>query len=350
MINYTIKTTKAKTYDMDKSKRNILIIGQGETDSKRKIILNPIEPKTAKMIYGETSELYNAYKVAYDITNDSNIYTVNCKSYTDFIEISDTLIQYDFDFIIPIGYYLNDKFYNPVNNKMISYIGYYLNRFGSVYSNAIIVTTAQPSHLYDDIDEYLYDMKKLYKDFKNENSETVNLFGKNLIFVLNNLNETEYPHVVLAATLSKCDFKSYPKNISHSTYFDIDHLDLYYDQEICYHKYYTSQNNSSIENLNNFLQSDNIYKRVLIDLLIKYVVKKLDLTEFNGMLFNPYVKVKIDKKVATIMDSMKENIFVSYKVNRIAYIKTGPGVGNVIVDLSIVPFSILENINIIMEL
>ena len=135
MINYTTKTSKAKTYDMDKSKRNILIIAKGESDSKRKIILNPVEPKTARMLYGENSELYAAYQVAYDITKDSNVYTVNCRTYTDFIEISDILIQYDFDFIVPVGFYLGDKFYNPVTNKMINYISYYLNRFGSVYSN-----------------------------------------------------------------------------------------------------------------------------------------------------------------------------------------------------------------------
>lgn len=350
MINYTTKTNRAKTYDMDKTKRNILIIAKGESDSKRKIILNPVEPKTARMLYGESSELYSAYQTAYDITRDSNIYTVNCRTYTDFIEISDTLIQYDFDFIVPIGYYLGDKFYNPVSNKMVNYISYYLNRFGSVRSNTIIIASAQPSHLYDDIDDYLYDMKKLYKDFKNENTETINLFGKNLIFVLNNLIGTEYSDVVLAASLSKTDFKTYPQNINYKTYFDIDHVDLYYDSEICYHKYYTTSNNSSIENLNNFLPTDSLYKRVLIDLLIKYVVKRVDLSEFNGMLFNPYVKVKIDKKVTTIMNSMNEKVFVSYKVNRIAYVKTGPGVGNVIVDLSIVPFSLLENINIVMEL
>ena len=118
---------------------------------------------------------------------------------------------------------------------------------------------------------------------------------------------------------------------------------------MCFYKYHPISNYSSIEQLLNFRPVDDVYKKILIDILVKHVVKQLDLSEFNGTLYNPYVKVRIDTKVNKIMSNMKNIVFQDYKIKSIAFEKVDIGVGNIIIDISIVPFSLLEKINILLE-
>ena len=346
MINYTT-TARDKSSRINREKRNILLIGHGTKNEKAKVIINPINIENAKKIYGN-SELYSAYKYAREITNDDNIYTVNCPLHTDFIEIIDSLVHYNFDFIVPLNIYLQDTFVNTITNKVVSFCSYYLERLGKTDNQTTLVMTDRPSYLYDDIDMYINDMNKIVENFKNKNSELLNVYGNNLVFVLNNLIDNEYSNVILAANLSVCDFSEYPENISYKTYFDIDYSDID-NRAICFYKYHPISNYSSIEQLLNFRPLDDIYKKVLIDILVKYVVKQLDLSEFNGTLYNPYVKVRIDTKVSKIMSGMKNVVFQDFKIKSIAFEKVDIGVGNIIIDVSITPFSLLEKINILLE-
>ena len=346
MINYDAAIRKNNTR-LDRTKRNILLIGKGTKNEKAKTIINPINTKTAKEIYGN-SVLYEAYKCARDITNDANIYTVNCPLFTDFIEIIDSLTHYNFDFIVPVDIYLQDTFINPVTDKITYFGAYYLERLGITENQTTLIMTDRPSDLYDDIDTYLEDMNNIVNTFKENNSELVAQYGNNLVFILNNLNRNIFSHVLLAANLSICGFTTYPSNVNESTYFDIDYEDLN-NKNICFYKYHANSNFSSTEQLLNFRTIDDIYKKILIDLLIKHVVRQLDLSEFCGVLYNPYVKVQIDNKVKKIMDSMKKTVYKEYIIKSIVFKKTGIGVGNIIIDISITPFSFLEKINILLE-
>ena len=346
MINYTT-TIRNRSNNINRSKRNILLIGHGTKNEKAKIIINPINIENAKSIYGN-SELYSAYKYAKEITNDDNIYTVNCPLHTDFIEIIDSLVHYNFDFIVPLNIYLQDTFVNPITNKITYFSSYYLERLGKTGNQTTLIMTDRPSYLYDDIDIYLRDMNKIIEDYKNKNSELLNVYGNNLIFILNNLIDNEYSNVLLAASLSACDFTEYPTNIRYKTYFDIDYSDAT-NKVMCFYKYHPISNYSSIEQLLNFRPVDDVYKKILIDILVKHVVKQLDLSEFNGTLYNPYIKVRIDTKVNKIMSNMKNIVFQDYKIKSIAFEKVDIGVGNIIIDISIVPFSLLEKINILLE-
>ena len=118
MSTYRIADKSKVKKAVDSTKRNILLIGSANNNSQSKIILNPLNTATAKSIYGDNNPLFNAYKQTYEITNDTNIYTVNCPVFTDFIEIIDSLVQYNFDFIVPIDIYLRDTFINPVTDKV----------------------------------------------------------------------------------------------------------------------------------------------------------------------------------------------------------------------------------------
>ena len=348
MINYEMIIRKNDSHKLNRSKRNILIIGDGGSNAKQRTIINPISITNAEKIYGNGS-LFKAYKIARETTNDDNIYTVNCPLYTDFIEIIDSLVHYNFDFIVPINIYLRDTFINPVTNKVTYFGAYYLERLGMTENQTTLVMTDYPSDLYDDIDKYLDEMRYVYDVFQNKNIDILNQYGNNMTFILNNLKNNPYSNVLMAASLSVCDFSSYPVNISVATNFDIDYIDLETHNSICFYKYHQAQGTSSLEQLVNLRAVDDIYKKVLIDILVKYVVKKLDLSEFNGTLYNPYVKVQIDTKVTKIMNELSKTAFKDYKIKSIAFRKTGIGVGNIIIDVSITPYSLLENINILLE-
>ena len=252
---------------INRNKRNILILGKAANSNKQKLILNPLNPSTAKLLYGD-SDLYRAYNEAYSITNDSNIYTANCQMYTDIIELIDDIVQYNFDFIVPLDTYLRDTFINPRSNEKQYFIAYYLDRLGYTENNSTVIATDYKSELYESIDHYIIDMNKVYKDFSNNNTLILDKYGNNLIFVLNNLINNDFSNVSLAATLSICDFVSYPKNVSYATYYDIDSFDLK-TKDICFYKYHESNKQSTIEQLNNLRQVNDMPKRVLIDLLIK---------------------------------------------------------------------------------
>ena len=348
MINYS--TGKRNNLNkLDRNKRNVLLIGKGTKNEKAKIILNPIDVTNAKNIYGN-SQLYEAYKFAREITNDNNVYTVNCPLFTDFIEIIDSLVHYDFDFIVPLNIYLQDTFINPITDEVTYFTSYYLERLGITENHTTMIMTDRPSYLYDDIDLYIEATENTITNFKNKNAEIVNKYGNNLVFVLNNLRNNVYSNVMLAASLAACDFTEYPKNINISTYFDIDYSDLNL-RDICFYKYHEASAFSSMEQLLNFRVADDIYKKVLIDILIKYVIRHLDLSlsEFRGVLYTPYVKVQIDMRVERVMNSLKKFAYKDYIIKSIVFRKTGIGIGNVLIDVSITPYSVLETINIVLE-
>ena len=347
MINYTAVDSNARHYTIDKSKRNILLIGKADTNNKNKIIMNPASIGSAKLLYGD-SPLYEAYKEARQITNDTNIYTVNCQMYTDFIELIDSLIHYNFDFIVPVGTYLRDTFINPISNKREYFFAYYLERLGITENRTTVVMTDYASSKYDTIDDYLSDMYKVYDTVYADNTEILNKYGTNLIFVLNNLKDNPYGHVILTASLSICKFNEYPEDIKVQTYYDLDYIDVR-NKSFCFYKHHSVADVTSIEQLHNMSLKDNVYKKVLIDILVKHVVSKLNFNEFSGVLYNPYVKVQIDTKAKNIMIELSKYAFKDYKIKSISFVKTDLGVGRIIIDISIVPFSVLETINIFIE-
>ena len=347
MNTYQTAISKNNKYRLDNSKRNILLIGKAETNNKQRVILNPLTSETARSLYGN-SELYRAYDIARTITNDSNIFTVNCQLVTDFIELIDDIVHYNFDFIVPIDIFIRDTFVDPGVESYQYFLAYYLELLGAKENNAMIIATDYRSTLYDSIDSYVKEEKQVLNKFIDMNSTIINKYGNNIMFVLNNFKDCEFANVVLAASLSSYNFKSYPVNIKYSCHFDIDAFDLN-NRNICFYKYHDYSNESTIEQLYNLRTTNDIYKSVLIDLLIKYVVKQLDMSEFNGSLYTPYTLLKINKKVIRLLDELEEEVFKAYAINEIYYNKITVNSGDIIIDISIVPYGLLEKINICIE-
>ena len=347
MNNYRISNKKDNRQVLDTSKKNILLIGSANNNNQAKIILNPLNTAGAKQLYGENNPLTNAYEMAYNITNTSNVYTVNCPMSTDFIEIIDTIINYDFDYIVPIDIFLEDTFINPINDKTTYFCNYYIERLGLIENLATLIMTDRASYYYNSIDDYLLATKKIFKKYRESSTHILEKYGSNMIFVLNNLTESYYSNVLLAAILSINSFTKYPNSVPYKTHFDIDNFDIK-NVNLAYFKYCENTNSCTIENLKNLRLEDDIYKWVLIDEAIKYVIKNLNLDEYRGRLYSPYIEMQINTRVKKIMEDMKGIVFKQYQVEKVQFIKTAPAVGYISIEVSFVPFGTLEKINLVM--
>ena len=345
-INYTYD----KYIQLDSSKKNILILGKGNTKSERNNIINPINTDNAYDIYGD-SDLYNAYKEAYNITKISNIYTVNCYSTDDFISIIDKISQYDFNYIVPIGINFSDKLFNKSTQKLEYYSSYILNILYNINSLSTLIMTDKHASLYEDIDDYLYNQNKITKDYINDltvNNSSYNI-GSNLIFSLNMLKDISYSNVILAAMLSINDSSSYLKNINVEPVFDIDSSDLYEKCNFVYFKYNYILKGTNAENLLNFRIKNDIYKKVLIDELIKSILRIVDLNEFKGKIYTKYTNLQIKSKVINLLKPYENKMFKSYTLKDIRFVKLNTNTGYIYIELSVVPYDTLESLNIVME-
>lgn len=347
MSDYRVSNKAKKKQVLDPNKKNILIIGSSNNNNQSKIILNPANIETARQLYGEDNDLFRAYKLAYEITNDSNVYTVNCPMSTDFIEIIDTIVNYNFNYIVPIDIFLQDTFINPINEKKTYFCNYYIERLGAVDNLATLIMTDRPSYLYESMDEFLYTTNDIFDEYYAASAHILEKYGSNMVFVLNNLSESYYSNVLLAATLSINTFTKYPNSVSFKTHFDIDDLDVN-NVNFSYYRYCENTNSCTIENLKNLRPTNDIYKWVLIDEAIKYVIRSLDLDDFKGKLYTPYVKTQINTRIKQIMESMKNIVFKQYTVESIQFVRTAPAVGYMNIKISFVPFGTLEKINIVM--
>lgn len=73
MSTYQISNKSNKKATLDRSKKNILLIGNANNNNQSKKILNPYNLETARQTYGEDNELFEAYRLAVEITNTANV-------------------------------------------------------------------------------------------------------------------------------------------------------------------------------------------------------------------------------------------------------------------------------------
>lgn len=334
---------------IDKTKKNVLIIGPANNDNKRGDIINPVTLTNALDLY-EDSDLYNAYKNATNITNDTNVYLSNCYTVDDYLELFDKVIQYDFDYIVPIGIYASDTFYNSSTKSYEYYSNYFLNTLYEASSLSTLIMTEKHASLYNDIDDYLNDMTIKNYNYINISStiKIINTFGFNLIVTFNMLQDIAYSNVILGAMLSINNSYDYPKPISFNPIFNFDNNDIK-NSNYVYFKFNYEYNATFVENLLNFRPIKDIYKNVLINELIKSVLKILDLNEYRGKLYTNYTKLQISTKIKKLLDPYKNILFKGYDINKVGFIKNFSNSGVIYVEISIIPFGLIDNINIVME-
>lgn len=347
-----IKKEYDKQINLDTSKKNILILGNGNTKNERCNIIKPDSKENASSIYGEDSDLYNAFVDAFDITQTfANIYTVNCYTTDDFINMSSKIVQYDFSYIVPININFRDTFYNNKYNIEQYYSSYMLDALYQTESLSTIIMTDKHASLYEDIDHFISEQSDVLYNYINfvDNINLMQYAGSNLIYTLNMLENTKYSNVILAAMLSINDSSKYLDSIKQIPTFDFDNNDLPNYCNFVYFKYNNILNSTNAENLINFRLEEDIYKNVLIDELIKKIIRILDFNDFKGKIYTKYTKLQIRTRIINLLKPYDKKIFKSYILKDIKFVKTNPNTGYIYIELSITPYDSFEQLNIVME-
>lgn len=355
MINYEKRTNNYSSIEkFDSTKNNILILGKADNHKERCNVINPRGTVNARELYGVESDLYKAYVQCYFITNEYNIYTANCRTYNDFLVVMDLVLHYNFTFIVPIGLKMDDTFYNEKTNTYEYYIDYFMYLIEEYQCITTIIMTGNHAKDYDNIDDFLeYNNNVLNSYYKHTMNDSDNYAiyknnGSDLIYILNNLENVAYANVILAGQLIINDFTKYPRNIDYLTYYDIDHSDTK-GKSYAYHQINHLTGDTSIENLVNMRLYEDVYKNALIDLMIKTVLRKLDLDQYRGRLYNAYIKLQIKKQAVALLNTMKNVYFKNYEIKSIGFVKTESTAGYIYIELSIMPYGFMEYIDVVLE-
>lgn len=340
MIN--VSTAVATNYNNIDLENSILILGAADTNYKENIITKFNSLLEVEDCYGDNSDLTLAYKEAISLKAE-NVYLCNCFKVTDYITIINTLIDIDFEYIVPL-FSFSDSFTTSDNNHM------YLSEF---YSNMLsdnisqLIITEKHASLYENINSYIKTMNLIANNFK---SHCFNKLynGENLSFVLNNLQNYKFANVVLASILSLTNLKYYPMVNVGDVVFDLNEND-FYGNEIAFFSY-NNLTNTTIENFKNFKYKAAPEKYVLIHLIKQKVLRSLNLDEYKGKLFTPYLQIALSNSINSIMQKHVGNIIESYQLGDIDYIKEKDNTVTIYLNINIKPYNSIEEINIRLEM
>ena len=340
MIN--VSTAVATNYNNIDLENSILILGAADTNYKENIITKFNSLLEVEDCYGDNSDLTLAYKEAISLKAE-NVYLCNCFKVTDYITIINTLIDIDFEYIVPL-FSFSDSFTTSDNNHM------YLSEF---YSNMLsdnisqLIITEKHASLYENIDSYIKTMNLIANNFK---SHCFNKLynGENLSFVLNNLQNYKFANVVLASILSLTNLKYYPMVNVGDVVFDLNEND-FYGNEIAFYSY-NNLTNTTIENFKNFKYKAAPEKYVLIHLIKQKVLRSLNLDEYKGKLFTPDLQIALSNSINSLMQKHVGNIIESYQLGDIDYIKEKDNTVTIYLNINIKPYNSIEEINIRLEM
>ena len=324
---------------------SILIIGRGGNERKLNEIYKPKGTADMFNIFGEC-DLYYSYVDAVNL-GASNIFIINAYKTTDFIDCVKNIKFYNFSYIVPIGINISDKFYSNEYNKEMYYAEYYISEF-SENTNSQIIFTDEHAEFYENITHFMDDMNNKIFKFKESTSYLMELFGSNLLFSLNSLVSIKYSNVALASILSNTIPGNYPNEINAKSVFDLNYNDILENEIIYFKNNYIV--NTSIENLNNFRTTYDANKLVVINSVIKYIEKTIDLSNIIGKYYNEYLKIYISDNLNKTLKKMINVNIKDYSIDNITFIKNKSKMtGYFLIDMSIYPINSLENLSITLE-
>lgn len=338
MININTSGKRKVSYSKDNS---ILIIGKGESEFKNKEILKANYISEVEYNYGSNSELTLAYKEAVKI-GSKNIFLCNCYKFTDYIEIIDYIGREEFSYIVPLFNF--SETFTLDNNKSMYLCEFYSNMLSENITQLFF--TDKHASLYENLDHFVTSTNVIVNTFKDE-TMTKLIKGDNICFVLNSLIEYKFANVALASIISQSDLKNYPKmNIGEVTY-DINSNDIY-ELEVTYFAY-DSISKTTIENFLNFNEKNSPEKFVQVNLIKQKIFKSFDFSSFTGKLLNPYMRISLENKVNTVMNTHIGTLIESFNIEDIRYISNEDNTVVIYILLNIKPYNSIEELNITME-
>lgn len=349
-MNISVSNKTINKNILNNPSRKILLMGPGSTSNKAREIILPSSKEEVLSTYGY-SDLYDAYVLLQELNMD-NVYICNCFANSDYIRLMDRIIHYDFDFLIPIGIYFRDTFYNPIDDEDQYYIEYMIKQLAAVNSLTTILMTEKHASLYEDFDHYVIEMNNIETEFMNKynynSSQFLELYGNNFIFVYNNLKDIPYANIVLASLFyNRIASNYFPSLQMHEAVFDLDNIDMIGLRAMYFkNNFYTKD--VTVENPFNFKKTQDIYSNVLIDDVIKRTIKSINLDSYKGKLYNQYTALQIESSINKCLKGLKGILYKEYTINKIGFKKTDITAGCIVIDFSIVPYGTLETINVIM--
>lgn len=325
---------------------SILIIGPAGNSNLSGDIIRVKSIESLYEVFGD-SELTKAAQYAYSHGVDK-VYLYNTYNTENYIAIASKFEHYDFNYIVPIGINIRDKFYNPVSKKNISYAEFYLDNLNKNTTSTIIMTDKH-AELYYDLDDYIIEMENVLTEIKSK-SVLDGTYDKwsNMIFVCNMLGYYEYSNIVLATSLSLTTPGKYPSDILGAATYDYDTLDIR-NKDIVYFKDKVLSEHTSIENLLNMRTTNDSYKSVLIDSVIKYIHRNLDLSKYIGTILTKNTKMHIANDAKKFMDQLSGSMIKKYTIKSIEFVLTGSSVGNILIETEITPRGTFEKLNVNLE-
>jgi hypothetical protein len=319
---------------------NMLIIGKGDTDFS---IANPTyeeDPTEVAKRYGPNSELTACFLKAQALGVEY-IFLMNIRNHYDFLSISDTIEQNDFAYVVPISIYLSETFTDVSNsNHETTYFSYLMNHL-NIHNRSVFITTDKHASLYEDMDAFIKDMNDVEKKFCTNCYPGVN--KENMIFVANNLEETKYANIYLAAALCTTDISLYPTANFGTAIFDIDQYDgigswaYFKNHYLC---------DCTVENLLNEAPLGSSQKIVTISRICKLIEREIDFTEFKGRQYTEYQRLRIAKKLELYLKTLTGYAIYKYKIESVQAYRGDPGTVTVLNRFKIWPVNSIAEITI----
>ncbi len=319
--------------------KTLLIIGKGATNFGLKEIVYSEDYDEVLDKYGE-SDLSKAFADAKKI-GAPYVFLMNLQKHQDYFDVAGALKQNDFAYISLASVMLSDTFQNDSDGGMIhSLLAYILGLIGENHNTTWVVTDKHAS-LYEDIDQYLEDMRNTKKTFLSRCSSRANL--RNVIFVMNNLKKHKTASTLVAAALCSTEINEYPTSkYFDDTVFDIDSWDN--PDEIAYFKK-NSTRETTIENFINLYQAENAPEKIVfIDRIMKHLERDLDFSEFKGRRYTPYQKLLFSRALTKTLNSLKKICIKDYSIESIeVYLdKENPGTVVMLARIDVIPMNCLE--------
>lgn len=341
-VDYFNRTTNA--YKNKSVEHNsILLVGSGDTEYKNKSIVYPSSYSSMQELYGKESDLTLAYGEAKKCGAEQ-VFVLNCRKFSDYIDVLSLIAQNDFAFVCVLMDF-STTFIDPTTGTSRHLPELYSNSLTTCYSTVLF--TDEHASLFEDIDHFLKEMKKINISFQNKSKEKLK-YGENLGFILNNLSDYNYANVVLASMIATNDLRNYPEKQLGDVVFDIVNEDLY-GHEIIYHAY-SSLVGSTVENLQNYSSTNAPEKMLLIPIIKNRICMALDYEQYSGKLMNKFMKIQIEGYTKTVLQSFVGVLIETYSITDIQFIKTeNSGEIDVIVFMNIKPYNSIETIQMSME-
>lgn len=319
---------------------SILIIGQ--SDIRGVGIVKEFDTYEAcAAYYGSDSTVSKAYATA-KFLGVPKIYTTVYHVYSDFTALVNVISQNDFGYIVPVDIYISQDYNNPYRgNIRTSYLQYLLEQM-PYDSNNIFVVTDKHASLYEDIDAFLDAMRGNIARLKSRLLQSVNL--RNLIYVDNNLVDYEWANVIVGSLLAISDIPNYPevpidKSIGDPI-FTIAPIDVS-DEQVYFAKH--ADGSVSIENLLNF-DAKGTLKPVVVDKIIRYMLRIFDFHEFLGKPYNELRRVRIQNKLKDYLENWVGYIIAEYAIDSVTaeYDAKHPGTVRILCRYRVRPKNTIE--------